>query len=83
MRILNDAGECLFEAIKGENGKLEYKFYNKALEKDLSKNGVRIPDYAKEIYGGRTYVKINDPDFLPALQVFYVKKVLDKCKWEE
>lgn len=83
MRIIDKAGVCQFEAIKKEDGAVEYKFYDKALEKDLS-NGIHIPDYAKNNYQGRTYVKVNEPGFLAALQSFYVKNVLGKgYKWEE
>lgn len=83
MRIVDKTGVCLFEAIKKEDGAVEYKFYNSTLKKDLS-NGIHIPAYLKDNYQGRRYIKMNEPGFLAALQSFYVKNVLGNgYKWEE
>lgn len=60
-------------------------FHNEYLRREMEGQGVVIPDFLKEFYDGKQFVKLNDDNFKEAFRNIYCRFVLDdvKYRWEE
>ncbi len=75
--------EVLFD---GGADNQERNFNSMTLKRDL-RSGITVPSYMKGTYGGRTVVRISDPDFVEAFRMIYTPRVLNKNEprylWED
>ena len=81
MKLINTkTGDVVVEMDHGE-----VVFHDRFLQKAMEKKGILIPPALQDEFGGKTYVRLGDPDFEKAFKEVFFNMSMNPSKyhWEE